>query len=229
MSIRSIALSLHTLYSQYRGPVILNMADAPAEPTKEAPKEAPKEEPKEAPKPENSAEERVKKALEKAKNAEERAKALEDAEKKRQEDEALKRGEHEKLLKQKDEELGKLKGDHESASKTLESYEKAAKDQVEKKLEAVKDAKKKESILKLLEGRPVLEQFALVDEAITLAGAGGDFGSPTPASLDTQSKETKKKRYAELLAKSDPTPSERAERHKLMFELSDVMQEKKAS
>lgn len=222
------ALSLHTLHSQYRGPMIFNeegaagengeeakaKADAAAKADAQAKAEAEKG------KGDNSAEDRVKKALEKAKAAEDRAKALEDADKKRLEEEAIKRGDHEKLLKQKDEELNMLKGDHESKSKTLEAYEKAALEQINAKLAGIKDEKRRADVKALLEGRPVLEQFALVDKALSLAGGSGDFGGATPAGGEIP-KDAKKKRYAELLAKADLTPSERAESRKLMVELSE--------
>ncbi len=212
------ALLLHTLHSQYRGPRILNMAGEPTPPAPTPPEPTPPATPPAAPapatppKPEDH-EGRITELNTKLKEAKAKLKEYEDGE-------AKKRGEHEKLLTEREAELATLRGDHESKAKALEAYEKAAKEQVDKKLEGIKDEKKKASLLKLLDGRPVLEQFALIDEAISLAGGSSDFGGATPAGGDVP-KDAKKKRYAELLAKPDLTPSERAESRKLMVELSE--------
>lgn len=222
---RGISALYHdSLTSQYRGPTILNMADG--DPPKDPPADPPKDPPKDPPSdpPANSAEARVQKALDKAKAAEKRAEELELAEKNRLEKEALARGEHETLLKKKDEELLKLKGDHESTSTSLKAYEEKAKAQIDKKLEAIKDEKKKASILKLLEGRSVLDQFDLVDEAISIVGGATGFGGPTPNPEDPTSDATKKARYEELLAKSTRTPQEQRELNSMLVEMAQPKQ-----
>lgn len=196
------------------------MADEPTPPAPTPP--APTPPTPTPPKPDDH-EGRITELNNKLKEAKAKVKEYEDKQKQIEDDDAKKRGDHEKLLSERDTELAKLRGDHETASKTLEAYEKAAKEQIDAKLKGIKDEKKREALVKILGTRPVLEQFAVLEDAISLVGASGDFGAPTPPGGEVD-KATKKKRYAELLGKRDQTPAERAEFRTLMTELSDFAQ-----
>lgn len=223
------ALSPHVLFSEYRGPRILNDASAGANPPPPGEGGTPPPNPASNPPPPpkgDDTEGRITDLSTKNKELKIKLKEYEDAEKKRKEDEALQRGEHEKVIKEKDTELTTLKGEHEVNSKKLTAYEKAAKDHVAKALESIKDEKKKAAVLKLLDGREPLDQFSLLPEALELAGASGNgsFGGGTPEGTppDKSEAERKKARLDELIDKemkgTSLTPKERKEKYDLTNE-----------
>ena len=204
-------------------PPVVPSTPAPPDPTPPAP----------APKP-NETEGRISALVTKNKELEDKIAAREAADKAAEDDKAKKKGDYEKLIKDREEELAKIKGEHGTTTQKVEAYEKVLKAQVEKQLAAVTDEKKKATVEKLLAGKSLAEQFDLLPELLETIGvaAPGGFGGATPAGGTTPSATelaTKQKRYAELLTKPNETPAERAERNALMKELEPVWQAKQQS
>lgn len=158
-------------------------------------------------------------------------KEREDADKLAEDDKAKKKGDYEKLLKERDDKLAAIEGEHGTAKSQLEAYEKVLKGQLESSLKAITDEPKRKTVEKLLEGKPLADQVALLPEVLQAIGASVPvaFGGPTPTGGKTPSAtelEQKEKRYEELLAKGNPLPAEKKERYDLMIELSNLRREK---
>lgn len=232
---RSIsALSPHILISEYRGPRILNEEGAPTPPATPpaSPKEGEGENPESAPKPNQDDETRKRISELDAKNKEYKAKLkeYEDAEKKRIEDEAKARGEHEKLAEQYKRESEKEKAAREAAEARAARFEAQMKKQIEEQIKAISDAEKQKKITELLGEKPVEEQMEMLPNLLSLVGAQQSFGTPTPTSTSTPDKtdlSSKQARHKELIDKTIKgtiSGSERAEKHRLEIELSEVFQ-----
>lgn len=199
----------------------------PPEP-KETPKETPKEEPKEKP---NEYEGRISELANANKDLKKQLKELQDAQKKREEDELAQKGEHEKLAKQREEERDNAFKERDSASEKATKYEKLMQDQINRSLESVTDEEKRKSAEALLAGLSVEAQFEKLPEVLKLLGSAGNSGMPTPPGKHEPGKtstEHKRARYAELLKKPDLTPQEKVEMNRLMFDLSDQWNQGKA-
>jgi hypothetical protein len=186
----------------------------------------------------DSGQARVKGALDKAEAAEKRAAEAEaalqvrlKADKDAEEAKALKKGEHEKIIEQRTKELAEATAANETAKGQLEAYEKVLKGQLDTALKAIADEPKRKTVEKLLEGKSLADQVALLPDVLAAIGAQAPatFGGPTPTSGSGPSAvemDQKQKRYSELLTKRDITPTEKAERNTLMKELEKSWQEK---
>lgn len=233
---RSIsALSAHKLFSEYRGPRILNeLAPTPTpaptpSPTPE-PTPSPEPTPAQSPKPDDH-EGRITDLDNKNKELKKKLKEFEDAEKKRLEDEAKARGEHEKLAEQYKNESATEKAAREAAEARAARFEAQMKKQIDEQIKAISDAEKQKKITELLGEKPVEEQMEMLPNLFALMGvAPQSFGGPTPASTTTPDKtdlSAKRSRHKELIDKTIAgtiSGSERAEKHRLEIELSDIFQ-----
>ena len=155
-------------------------------------------------------------------------KAIEDAKKSDEDAKLLKKGEYETLLKERNDKLSALETEHGTAKQQLEAYEKVLKAQLDTALKGVADEKKRETVKKLIDGKPLADQVALLPEVLAAMGtAPSTFGTPTPATAPQgQALDQKKGRFAELIAKEQKkeplSPRERLEKHNLMAELGDA-------
>lgn len=217
-----LALSRHEpLISQYRGPVILN---------EETPPVAPPVEPKDPPKdPKDDTEGRISALAEANKELKKQLKAIEDAKKTEEDDKLKKKGDFEKLLSQQETALSTERTAREQLETKVKAYEDYAQSQIKQGLESITDAEKKKSAEAMLEGLSTEEQMKRLPNILKLVGTGTEFGKGTPETkVNGASLDQKKTRYTELLAKPNPTPQEKNERHTLMVELSKVWDEEQA-
>jgi len=224
------ALSRHILFSEFRGPRILN--DASATPPEPAPPATPPEPPAPPAKPDVNEEFKTRLTDLETKNKEYKTKLkeYEDAEKKRQEDEAKAKGEHEKLANQYASERDTEKTARETAEAKLKVYEEHAQGQIKQSLEGITDAEKRKSAEAMLAGLSTEEQIKRLPDILKLVGqTSPGFGAQTPASqVDQASKDQKKARYNELLGKPNKTPKETQEMHALMPEVTKMWEEEQA-
>lgn len=160
--------------------------------------------------------------------AEAKLKEIEDASKKAADDEAKKKGEFKKLLEDREAELEKLKGEHDTSKKTLEAYEKTLKSQIDSALGTVTDEKKKATVAKLLEGKSVADQAALLPELLEAIGtpAPSGFGNKTPVETGTKpgTVDAKKEEFKKLYDQSKQKPLSPLESRRFR-ELSNELRE----
>lgn len=241
------ALSAHPiLFSEYRGPRILNDASAAddaaakaaadekakADADAKAKADADAKAKADADKSKDDTEGRISKLVEERNELRKWKKEKEEAEKKAEEERLAKKGEHETLAKQREAERDTEKKAREEAEAKLAKYEEDAKKRIKAGLDSITDADRRKAAEKMLAGRATEDQIELLPEVMKLAGAAAPagFGGPTPTGDKTPSAletDQKQKRFNELLAKRDMTPEERSEFHRLTNDLQKVWDEKK--
>jgi len=178
-------LSPHILTSQYRGPHIFNEAGTPppADPPP-APKageggDTPPPPPKDKG---DETEGRISKLVDERNELKKQLKAIEDAKKGEEDEKLKKKGEFEKLLGDREKELETLKGESGTTKDKLDAYEKVLKGQLDTALKGIADEAKRNTVQKLLDGKSLADQVALLPEVMQAIGAQGPsaFGGGTP-------------------------------------------------
>jgi len=136
--------------------------------------------------------------------------------------EAVKRGDFEKLLTEKETKLAQTEAEAKEAKAKVEAYEASMKAQLDKSLESIKDEKKRAVVEKALAGKPLNDQAALIPELLEAMGSTTGFGNQTPTG-DQPPKvtEIKQSRFKELNAKPTLTKEETREFQSLSRELGE--------
>jgi hypothetical protein len=224
------ALSSHNLFSQFRGPRILNEEGAaPPAATPPAPPETTPPAPTPTPKPDDT-EGRITELAKKNKELEKKLKEREDKDKQDEEERLKKSGEHEKLAEQYKNETATQKAAREAAEAKLAKYEELAQKQIDESIKGITDEAKRKSAKDLLEGLPVDEKMARLPGILTLIGGEQKgFGTATPPTkVEGAAADAKRAKFNELVEKEKKgalTPSERSEKHALMTELGKLWEE----
>jgi hypothetical protein len=231
-------LSPHILFSQFRGPFPVNLADDGAgggdadgdkgegDQSKGDDGDKKKGDKK---KPDSSDTEGRITVLAREKQELQEKLAKIEADKKAEADKKLlEEGKLSQVLEGKTKELDTLTGEHTSLKEKLAKYEGYATKQIKDSIKAIGDKEKQKTAEAMLEGKAPEEQLALLPNILALVGAQAtSFGGTAPASTKTPDKnelDVKKARHKELITKTTAgtiTGSERGELHRLGFELSD--------
>src|SRR5579863_6436049 len=163
-----------------------------------------------------------------AEAAEAKVKEYEAAQKKAEEERLAKTGEFEKLAQQREKELEKERKEKETMKSSLDAYEAAAKETIKKSLESVKDEKKRATIQKVLDGKPLTEQSTLLTELLEAIGtsAPSAHGNATPTGDVTPgTAEVEKDEYRKLYDKAKTgkiTPAEDLRMKTLAKKLGEI-------
>lgn len=103
------------------------------------------------------------------------------ADRKRKEEEAKKRGEFEALYAEQQSRAEKLEAELQSREERIKGYEQMLQTEVDEQLSAVDDDDAKKRWKNLLKDRPVLEQRSLLTELMRAAGVSGNQQPSTPS------------------------------------------------
>jgi hypothetical protein len=230
-----VALSSHQLFSTYRGPVILNMADDDAAKaaadkanTDKAASDAKAKEEAEAKAKKEDTEGRISQLANENKELRKAAKEREEADKKAEEERLAKKGEHEKLAQQYAGERDAERKKSSELESKLKVYENHAKEQIKQGLESITDAEKKKSAEAMLDGLSTEEQMRRLPDIMKLVGStAATFGTKTVATnVQNAPINQKKAQFTALMDKEKKgeklTPQERVQKNELMVELGEI-------